>query len=208
MDTNAHSELYGNETNRRGEIFEEFILAHNFKVENRGREPTFESHNGATIIDVTMTLATSLSVSDWQVDRSYNGSDHNTITFSLGREKIQDSPHRPWNKADWFLFRDLLQKETFNIPSLITDKKLDRLLDSLYKKINAALGSACPLTTAHSRDLNNRWFDDRVEELRLILLRPFGEGEKVVVWIGLKRGRRNTKLLAAVQEGKTGGTLW
>ena len=36
MDANAHSTLYGHETNARGETLEEFVLEHNLQIENIG----------------------------------------------------------------------------------------------------------------------------------------------------------------------------
>ena len=87
MDSNSHSELYGYSTNKRGEDLEDFIFSNNLRVENTGKIPTFESHIGKTIIDVTLTYDLPLLMLGWKVDREYNGSDHNTITASLGREK-------------------------------------------------------------------------------------------------------------------------
>ena len=40
MDSNCHSELYGLETNKRGEHLEDFIGQYNLKVENQGNIPT------------------------------------------------------------------------------------------------------------------------------------------------------------------------
>ena len=87
------------------------------------------------IIDITLSLNIPLMISGWSVDRSYNGSDHNTINFSLGREKIVEEAHRPWYKADWGVFQELLRNEVFNIPVNITDKKLDKMLGIFYRKI-------------------------------------------------------------------------
>ena len=85
MDSNAHSVLYGHETNQRGEELEEFIINNYFYVENTGLTPTFEARrtNGqvASIIDVTLSRGLRNSVSNWRVDTSFNGSDHNTILF-------------------------------------------------------------------------------------------------------------------------------
>ena len=53
MDSNSQSELYGHSTNKRGEDLEDFIFSNNLRVENTGKIPTFESHIGKTIIDVT-----------------------------------------------------------------------------------------------------------------------------------------------------------
>ena len=55
MDSNSHSELYGLETNTRGEHLEDFIGQYNLKVENQGKTLTFQAAVGSSIIDVTLT---------------------------------------------------------------------------------------------------------------------------------------------------------
>ena len=55
-DTNAHSHLYGPDTNKRGEDIEDLIIQHNLRVANVGNTPTFETRRGRqhiqTFIDV------------------------------------------------------------------------------------------------------------------------------------------------------------
>ena len=59
MDTNAHSTLYGPDSNARGERLEEFLLLAGLYIENRGQVPTFDVvRNGVRIqscIDITVT---------------------------------------------------------------------------------------------------------------------------------------------------------
>ena len=57
-------------------------------VENIGKDPTYESSGNKTRIDVTLSQSLKCDIVDWKVDRVYNASDHNTITFKLGKEKI------------------------------------------------------------------------------------------------------------------------
>ena len=87
FDCNAHSQLYGPNTNDRGKDFEEFILNDNLHVENRGNSPTFHAFrrgvNIDTFIDVTLSKNL-IPLMNWRVhDMSFNGSDHHTITWSL-----------------------------------------------------------------------------------------------------------------------------
>ena len=69
MDSNAHSVLFGSETNKRGELLEEFILQNGLQVKNCGDLPTFEAHRVnkeiATCVDVTMSRNLSGRVFDW-----------------------------------------------------------------------------------------------------------------------------------------------
>ena len=55
MDSNYHSELYGLETNKRGEHLEDFIGQYKLKAKNQGKTPTFEAAVGSSIVDITLT---------------------------------------------------------------------------------------------------------------------------------------------------------
>ena len=89
VDTNAQSQLYGTETNKRGEMVEEIILRIGLGVANVGLEPTSEIVRGGnhiqTHIDVTLFKG-DIDVLDWKVDKRYNASDHNTITWVVEDE--------------------------------------------------------------------------------------------------------------------------
>ena len=58
MDSNAHSTLYGKETNKRGELLEDFIFTNGLEVKNVVGETTFVTTRGEntyrTCIDVTL----------------------------------------------------------------------------------------------------------------------------------------------------------
>ena len=56
VDTNSHSRLWGNSTNTRGKKWEEFIEKEHLLIHNQGKIPTFESKNGKSIIDVTLSF--------------------------------------------------------------------------------------------------------------------------------------------------------
>ena len=90
FDSNCHSVLYGDRTNPRGEEFEAFIIRHGLFVENVGISPTFETFRGgrwlSSKIDVTLTR--NLRVVDWLIDRSYNGSDHNSVRFKIDLDPL------------------------------------------------------------------------------------------------------------------------
>ena len=70
MDSNAHSTLYGNVTNTRGEELEELFIKYGLNIENIGLTPTFSANreNGviSSIIDTVsythLTLPTIYSV--------------------------------------------------------------------------------------------------------------------------------------------------
>ena len=118
MDSNAHSDLFGPTTNTRGEHLEDFILTHGLIVENVGLAPTFELMRGdkyiATHIDVTLSRDLEFSLDNWAVDRSYNGSDHNTIRFVATNPERLKRKIRPWNKADWSTFTHFLTQANYS----------------------------------------------------------------------------------------------
>ena len=78
MDSNAHSVLWGYpESNNRGEAMEELIFQYDLKILNRGSKPTFQSHVGSSIIDITLAMGEVYEkINHWRVsDRDYF-SDH------------------------------------------------------------------------------------------------------------------------------------
>ena len=91
MDSNCHSELFGLETNKRGEQLEDFIGQYNLKVENQGKKTTFQVAIGSSIIDVTLTARLSVTIRNWRVNTNPNFSDHNTIKYEVTVE-LEDLP--------------------------------------------------------------------------------------------------------------------
>ena len=146
-DSNAHSTLFGNDCNKRGEQLEDLILRFGLRVENKGEAPTFEVRRGdrivQTSIDVTLTHGLRVDVRDWHVDRGYNASDHNTIRFKVMLDKSEPESIRPWGKADWTAFKTEL-KTDYAIPDAMSMKKLDRLVDRMYAALDKAMDKACP----------------------------------------------------------------
>ena len=148
LDSNAHSVLYGVETNERGKPFEEFILQHNLMVENRGTSPTYHAFRHGDNIDshIDVTLSKNMiPLCDWRVhDGSFNGSDHHTITWSLPLELKKRPLIRPWSKAKWQVFTKQISEYDFQLPENFTTRKVDKLLDRWYRVIGEALDKACP----------------------------------------------------------------
>ena len=162
VDSNAHSQLYGPDTNDRGERFEDFILQHNFRVDNRGETPTYHAFRRGrgigTCIDVTLTKGV-VPLCNWRVnDDLYNGSDHHTITWSLPLTLPPPISIRPWHSAKWDVFTKKLETYTFDAPQNFTTRKLDRFLNRVYKAIFESLDEACPMREAKATPLEIAWF--------------------------------------------------
>ena len=126
-DTNCHSNLFGEDTNKRGRDLEEFIIENAIAIENVGTIPTFDTIRAGkrlTLTDVTMTRDMDDKINNWRVDQTYNGSDHNTITFEINSEKHEGIKSRNWDKGDWPAFTHKLKYVDFYEPETMTEKNL------------------------------------------------------------------------------------
>ena len=166
MDSNCHSELFGLETNKRGEQIEDFIGQYNLKVENQGKIPTFQSAIGSSIIDVTLTSRLSVTVQNWRVNTSPNFSDHNTIKYELTMEHQDLPPTRKWEKMDWTAFRQTLSTENIRIMDGMTTNRLEKCLDQWYTQIENTLDKHCPKRRNKPKDVNNPWWTSKLQKQR------------------------------------------
>ena len=129
FDCNAHSQLYGPDTNDRGKLFEEFILENGLNVENRGTTPTFHAFRGGEVIesfiDVTLTKNI-IPLMDWRVhSHEFNGSDHHSITWALPLEQPTPRLIRPWSTAKWDVFKETVASIDIQTPQNFTAIKID-----------------------------------------------------------------------------------
>lgn len=157
IDSNAHSVLFGPTENERGRCLDQFILENNLWVANCGTTPTFQTLSAETFIDVTLTK--DIILNNWRVSTEYNASDHNTILFSINQVlAIPSKDIRPWKQADWTKFSASLKAPGFQIPTIISCKKLDKMVSYLYHRIDEALDLACPKITTKVKFKGSRWF--------------------------------------------------
>ena len=165
LDSNAHSELYGRETDRRGEVIEEFIFHHNLEVENRGDIPTFSTLRRGSLATsfIDITLSKNTTVVDWHVDEHFNNSDHNTLSYEIMVAQAPPKMIRPWKRANWTRFRRIIEAQNFHIPTVMSVKKIDKLVNSLYEVLNFALNKSCPLRPAHNTEPNLKWWSTKLK---------------------------------------------
>ena len=166
MDSNCHSTLYGPTNNARGDKLEIIIANHNLKVENIGMDPTYESRGAATCIDVTLTRNIHQSIMNWEVDRGYNASDHNTITYELKQDFMKIPKTWKWHKADWECFREEMCKFKLVLPDIIDQQFCEEMVSSYYKSIRQATKKAVPRGKARVIDKNNPWWSPKYKEMR------------------------------------------
>ena len=166
LDSNAHSDLYGDETDGRGEIFEEFIFLNNLEVENRGDIPTFSTLRGSTLASsfIDVTLSRDVNIVDWHVDESFNNSDHNTLCYEILVDKEPPRLIRPWKRANWTRFQRIIEKHNFFVPTVMSKKKLDAMVKALYGILNYALNKSCPMRPAKSEEKNLKWWSSKLDK--------------------------------------------
>ena len=165
-DTNAHHTDWGLEINDRGRQLEEIIDNYGLVVHNRGRLPTYECKLGSSIIDVTLSSRLPLKLENWRVNRSFNGSDHNTIHYQLVTDTIEIPSHRDYATADWNSFTHELSTTQTYVPSHITQKKLDKMVQKLTYSIENATENSCPTIPKKTVNKNIPWWNPLLADTR------------------------------------------
>ena len=74
--------------NNRGDTLDDFIAAHNLKIENQGTEYAFKTSMANSVIYITLSDKLAVSVMNWSVEKGENFTEHNDITFILETEKV------------------------------------------------------------------------------------------------------------------------
>jgi hypothetical protein len=149
-DTNAHSVLWGSqETNGRGEEWEDFVLENELTIENVSPSlPTFENEQGhISHIDVTLTKGVNL-VKGWKVWDGPMVSDHREIHFDA---EITGGEKRTWNekgfnlrKGDWKRYGEKLDALVHNIPRVIKRGRVEERAAELERLLHLALEGTVP----------------------------------------------------------------
>ena len=117
-------------------------------------------------IDITLTRGSRFDILGWEVDRRYNASDHNTIKFKIGRDKIILPKTWKWHKADWEKFSDSLLSYKTTMPNLIKDEDCKKGLTNIYRHINSAMKKSIPKSKAAIVDKNNPWWTQTLKKQR------------------------------------------
>ena len=178
IDSNTHSTSFGVDTNKRGEKLDEFIAEYHLEIRNEGITPTFQTNQAQSIIDITLTKRMTAGIMNWTVDTAENFTDHNTITFNIATETITLPPTRNWNKADWTIFKDELQKRPIKIREVMTPQRLETLVDKFYSNINKSLDVACPLGKTKIIDKNNPWWSPELTDKRKYVAKLYKKQER------------------------------
>ena len=170
MDSNAHSNLWGSdETNKRGEALEDFILQNNLKLCNVGSIPTFKTvRTKGTIIDLTMCSNKIANlVEDWKVVEEDNLSDHKRIEFKLKIRYNSLVKVRSLERTNWHLFNDIVNGVEILDRQLWRPQDLDKEVDLFNERINYALEKSCPLREIDLfKQKQPDWWNDEISATR------------------------------------------
>ena len=72
---------------------------------------------------------------------------------------------RLWDEVDWTKFCNKMKIRTYFLPKIMNEKKLDKMVESLYKNINDALDYAAPLVKAKNKGRNFHWYTNEHAEI-------------------------------------------
>ena len=164
MDSNAHSVLWGyNESNERGEAIEELIFQYDIKVLNRGSKPTFQSHVGSSIIDITLAMGDVYKkINNWRVSDKDYYSDHFMITFNIeGR-----APKPPLvKKTNWFNFEKCLDSDLKDRDySAWSTETIESEASALLSIINGAIHKSSYYT--QFKPPRDKWWSEKLNNLK------------------------------------------
>jgi hypothetical protein len=168
IDSNAHSTVWGSPSdNTRGRTFEEFMIEQDLDVNNIGNQPTFRNEQGAqSIIDLTLTSNRyDRLIRNWTISKTYFGSDHKMIHFTMESTKIKPITTYNYNKCNWTSFRAHLQADWPEQPITWTSNDIDSEAELIQKRILGSLSISCPKSKNQTR-VKLGWWTNELHKLK------------------------------------------
>jgi hypothetical protein len=98
-DFNAHSWIWGQKVDRRGDYLEEWITLNNLTIHNQGYTPTWSNYRSESVLDLIITNCTLTS----QIKMTSTPSDHVLISWEVALTAIPPLV-RSFKRADWITF--------------------------------------------------------------------------------------------------------
>ena len=170
IDTNAHSALWGSDTNNsRGDAFELFIMTNSLSVMNVGAKPTFCTSRGASIIDVTLASDNLVSLLEgWNVSGEDFCSDHRLIAFQLNIAPPALAPVKNYQRTDWSQTTMSLQYKcsVWKAPRRWSEQILDAEAASFATLITSTVDANTPIFVPKSRLRQCYWWNEDLARLR------------------------------------------
>ena len=171
LDCNAHSPLWGcDDSNPRGESLEERIIQNNLFVHNEGNTPTFSSHLGESIIDITLSSSPSM-VTGWHVSPDPSLSDHRIVEYRVNH--IEPGPERlirNMKNVNWSaVATDLRKAIPDRVPTWWSVNDLEQLCSNFSHSIRESMDRQAPLVKPAKRHCI--WWTSQCSQARATCLR-------------------------------------
>ena len=178
LDCNAHSPLWGcKDSNARGEHLDERIIQNNLFVHNVGSTPTFSSHLGESIIDITLSNSPPI-VTGWNVSPDPSLSDHRIVEFHV--HHIKPAPERlirNFKKVNWpEMAADLSKAVPPSLPTWWSVHDLDTMCTNFTKSVQDSLDRQAPLERPGKR--HSLWWTPECSKARAICLKLTRKADK------------------------------
>ena len=178
IDCNAHSEMWGcSESNSRGQHLEEYIIHNNLFVHNAGSTPTFSSHLGESIIDITLSNSPPL-ITGWKVSPAPSLSDHRIVEFHANQVQPGTEPLlRNMKKVSWqTVAEDLRSAIPPRLPTWWSIQDLESLCGDFTKSLRNSIDRQAPLQKPAKR--HTVWWNPECTEARRRCLKMARKAEK------------------------------
>jgi hypothetical protein len=172
MDANSKNDLwYSDHTDERGESLEEVIFNSDMYILNEpDNPPTFNGPCGTSNIDLTISNSKFVKfLSGWKVHANKISSDHQLITFEVGKQIIREQGRKRFifRKANWEKCQQELTKQLWhveNIPWTPTADCVEKRAEGITKAIQHTMSKCIPV--ARSKPSKNPWWNDELNELK------------------------------------------
>lgn len=184
-DLNSWHYSWGNKSNKRGELLNDFINDNNLIIINEKKlGPTFKkivkeqnSENismRSSFIDLTLISSNLLNLEfDWNLRNDLINTEHSVIELRINKsiKSISISTKINYNKTNWFKFLDIFNK---NRPKLNLNKNLKSSeYENTFYKFCKAIDKAFVRSVMVDNQLkfSNKWFDDELFNLKNELIK-------------------------------------
>ena len=161
-DSNAHNEVWGStDTNRRGEILLEYLIANNLVISNEGNNPTFLNKRSEQVLDLTLSSERiAQKITNWRVVEEDSFSDHRLITFRIcskpdGAARIISLV----KKTNWNKFQGVLATQTKRIATTCPNsvEEIEQLSTRLREALQMSSRLSTPRTIARDGGKSQGW---------------------------------------------------
>ena len=71
-----------------------------------------------------------------------------------------------WKKADWPEFTEILQKTNIRLPHKLNERRIEYLLDKVYKNIYSAMEKTVPKMTPSGKQKPDKWYGEKLRVKR------------------------------------------